>query len=79
MVPGRLRLQTGSCRMIRVTEHTIRQRYERGLLNFRNLYRPLVDEWMILDGSALPPQEVARCREDRLTVTNSGVWKQFLE
>ena len=60
-----------------IMEHTIRQRYERGLLNFHNLYRPLVDEWMFLDGSALPPQEVARCREDRLAVTDPGVWEQF--
>lgn len=60
-----------------ITGHTIRQRYERGLLNFRNLYRQLVDEWMFLDGSALPPQEVARCRGDRLAVANPSAWEQF--
>lgn len=51
---------------------TIRQRYRRGLGNFNGLYRPIVDGWLMLDGSKFPPTEVARL-EDRSEVVNAPV------
>jgi predicted ABC-type ATPase len=41
-------------------EETIRNRYARGIANFRDLYRPVVDQWSCFDGSQLPPCLVAQ-------------------
>jgi predicted ABC-type ATPase len=37
-----------------VPEATIRTRYEKGLVNFRDLYRPISDSWFFYDASSLP-------------------------
>jgi predicted ABC-type ATPase len=56
---------------------TIRNRYRRGLCNFRTLYRPVVDGWLLLDGSQFPPKEVAR-NEDSLQVTGDpNHWQEI--
>jgi predicted ABC-type ATPase len=36
-----------------VPEETIRRRYQRGLINFFKLYRPLADMWRMIDNSEL--------------------------
>jgi predicted ABC-type ATPase len=43
-----------------VPEGTIRRRYRRGLINFRELYRPLADSWVLCDNSGNGPVVVAR-------------------
>ncbi len=54
---------------------TIRQRYNGGLANFRSLYSPIVDGWLLLNGSQFPPLEVAR-QEDRLqSIRDPPLWQ----
>lgn len=36
-----------------IPDEVVRRRYERGLRNFRELYRPLASTWMIYDNSAV--------------------------
>lgn len=38
-----------------IPEDVIRRRFDMGLRNFHNLYRPLVDEWFFLDNSEDKP------------------------
>lgn len=38
-----------------VPETIIRRRYASGLLNFENLYKPIVDEWALYDNSGSEP------------------------
>ncbi len=60
-----------------IPEHTIRQRYTRGIHNFQSLYRPIVDCWSCLDGSKLPPKLLAQSLGDTLEVFDAQRWKQF--
>ena len=46
-----------------VPEKVVRRRFNRGLPNFFNLYRPLLDLWAIFDNSTDHPVMVA-CEED---------------
>lgn len=43
-----------------VPETDVRRRFAAGLRNFVRLYRPLVDDWWLYDGSRLPPALIAR-------------------
>lgn len=56
---------------------TIRKRYQRGLVNFNSLYRPVVDGWLLLDGSQFPPLEIARQEKALQTVSDPKLWKQI--
>lgn len=43
-----------------VPDDVVRQRFEKGLRNFRELYREAVDEWMLFDGLHFSPVPIAR-------------------
>lgn len=59
-----------------VPEETIRRRYEAGLRNFFELYRPLATKWMMYDNSgALPPRLIAVGRRERTsTILDDALW-----
>jgi predicted ABC-type ATPase len=42
-----------------IPDDDIRRRFSRGLDNFRNLYRDLVDAWQVFDASQWPPVLIA--------------------
>jgi predicted ABC-type ATPase len=42
-----------------VPESTIRRRFQAGLRNFENLYKPIVNEWLLYDNSDASPQLLA--------------------
>lgn len=42
-----------------VPEETVRRRYVRGRSNFRELYRPLADSWIVCDNSGDGPRPIA--------------------
>jgi predicted ABC-type ATPase len=41
-----------------VPASVVRRRFHRGLRNFEELYRPLVDHWILFDNSQLPTQRI---------------------
>jgi predicted ABC-type ATPase len=49
-----------------IPEIVVRQRYERGLTNFFNVYRPLADEWAMYDNSEDEPRLVAVGERDAI-------------
>ena len=51
-----------------VPEEVIRRRFDAGRRNFDTIYRELVDEWSLYDGSGDVPRLVARSNEDDNTV-----------
>jgi len=58
-----------------VPEETIRQRYERSLLNFFGLYLPIADQWRFYDNSFDRPALVAENFTDGLiNVTDQNTW-----
>jgi len=56
---------------------TIRRRYRLGLANFGNLYCPIVDEWILLNGSQFPPTEIARKENGVFKVLAPDDWQRF--
>lgn len=55
----------------------IRQRYARGLSNFHRLYRPIVDAWLLLDSSQVPPIEIAREELGDLAIGEPNLWQSI--
>jgi predicted ABC-type ATPase len=55
----------------------IQRRYEMGLVNFKQIYSPLVDDWSLLDGSEFHPIEIARKENDSAMVFKPGRWAEF--
>ena len=45
-----------------IPEETIRRRFDAGLRNFERIYRALVDEWALYDGTGSPPRLLAQGR-----------------
>jgi predicted ABC-type ATPase len=43
-----------------IPEPVIRRRFDAGLQNFNNVYRPLVDGWVLYDNSDSPPRPIAQ-------------------
>lgn len=55
----------------------IQRRFEKGLLNFKYLYSPLVDGWSLLNGSEYPPTEIARNENGSIVVHGPELWNEF--
>jgi predicted ABC-type ATPase len=62
-----------------VPEEIVRRRYERGLRNFFNLYRPIADSWIMLDNSDGPTPKLIAWRNvgGPLQIVKSGPWEQL--
>ncbi len=41
-----------------VPEEVIRRRFDAGWLNFQQVYKPLVNEWILYDGLGIPPRVI---------------------
>lgn len=62
-----------------IPPEVIRRRYQRGLENFWNHYRPVVDWWAVYDNEhGPPPRDVAEYRAGGLRVANPVRWALFL-
>lgn len=63
-----------------VPEATVRRRYQRGLVNFLNLYRPMADTWLCYDSSRASPRLVAHGgRAVGEQVLDRETWARILE
>jgi predicted ABC-type ATPase len=61
-----------------VPEATVRQRYQRSLWNFFELYRPLVHAWRMYDTTVTGlPELVAEGNETDVTVFLPAVWQRI--
>jgi predicted ABC-type ATPase len=58
-----------------IPEHVIRQRYDRGLANFFEVYRPLADRWLMYDNSGGQPELVATgSGESQPQIVEESTW-----
>ena len=58
----------------------VTRRYERGLVHFFELYRPLADFWLMLDNSdraRLDPIAWQQ-RKNRLVVSDDSIWSELV-
>lgn len=61
-----------------IPEATIRRRYERGRLNFINLYQLLADSWQMFDVSTFEPQTIAfGDKINHSTIVDLKLWNQI--
>ena len=60
-----------------IPKEVIRRRYRRGLLNFFQLYRDEVDNWMFIDNSEGMYLEIAQSLNGELQISNREVWSRI--
>ena len=56
----------------------IRRRFDAGLKNFFEIYRPLVDRWELWDGSSNPPQRIASSSDRKLRIDLESLYNKVL-
>ena len=59
-----------------VPEPVIRRRFESGIRNLFQLYRPRLDAWWLYDASRLPPKVVAE-EDGELQLFHSGLFEEI--
>jgi predicted ABC-type ATPase len=62
-----------------IPDADVRRRYQRGIGNFWNIYRPLVDSWIVYENSLSWPREVAFAHGGEPTIVDSNLFLQFAE
>ncbi len=62
-----------------VPEVDVRRRYERGLHNFFELYRPLATRWRVYDNSGASPSLVAAGSELGEVISQAAAWGRIRE
>ena len=60
-----------------IPEKVIRRRYENGLKNFFNIFRPIVDEWLIIENSGEPYKLIAQKKQSDEKVYIDKIWNQL--
>jgi len=57
-----------------IPEEIIRRRYEKGLIIFFNIFKPIVDEWMFIDNSGEPYEIIAEGNSFNSDIQNEITW-----
>ena len=58
-----------------VPEPVVRRRYEKGIRNLFQLYKPQVDAWWLYDASQLPPAVIAQEENGDLLINNEQLFQ----
>jgi predicted ABC-type ATPase len=62
-----------------IPENIIRRRYSSGLVNFFNLYKPVVNNWIMIDNSSGPSEVIAESSNRKEKVYKQNIWKSLME
>lgn len=57
-----------------VPSRDVRRRFARGISNFFNLYRPLLDSWMLFDNSRAKPVLIAKARNGHVEILDEKLF-----
>lgn len=57
----------------------VRRRYDRGLVNLAQLYRPLLDSWAVFDNSTEMPRLIVSEEGGVLSIHNSGLFAKLVK
>ncbi len=60
-----------------IPEKVIRRRYENGLKNFFNIFRPIVDEWLFIENSGEPYKLIAQKKQSDEKVYIDKIWNKL--
>jgi len=56
----------------------VKRRFERSLVNFFNMYRPLIDTWLLFDNSEKKPKLIAKRGNSHIDVRNNDLFQKIL-
>ncbi len=62
-----------------IPENVIRRRYQKGLFNFFNLYKPIVNNWMFINNSGDSYEIIAQGTEIVDDILNEAIWLNLKE
>jgi predicted ABC-type ATPase len=57
-----------------IPEKVIRRRYENGLRNFFDIFKSIVDDWMLIDNSGEPYELIAEKMQSEEIIYNNKIW-----
>jgi predicted ABC-type ATPase len=60
-----------------IPENIIRRRYDNGLKNFFNIFKPIVDEWMFIENSGEPYKLIAQKIQTKEIVYIDQIWNEL--
>lgn len=61
-----------------IPEKIIRRRYENGIKNFFNIFRPIINEWMFIENSGEPYKLIAQKTKLDEKVYIDKIWNQLI-
>jgi len=62
-----------------IPENVVRRRFAKGLTNFGNLYRPILDSWFIFDNSKATPKLVAFEKSGKRKILDPEVFDKIFK
>tara|TARA_R110001583_G_scaffold160789_1_gene312656 strand:+ start:893 stop:1378 length:486 start_codon:yes stop_codon:yes gene_type:complete len=60
-----------------IPEKVIRRRYENGLRNFFDIFKSIVDDWMLIDNSGEPYELIAEKTQSEEIIYNVEIWNSL--
>jgi predicted ABC-type ATPase len=60
-----------------IHENVIKRRYQRGLTNFFNLFKPIIDNWIFIDNSGDTYEIIAEGSNSNTEIANNNLWEQL--
>ena len=62
-----------------IPENVVRRRFAKGLTNFGNLYRPILDSWFIFDNSKATPKLIAFEKSGKREILDPEVFDKIFK
>lgn len=60
-----------------VPEQDVKRRFYRGINNFFNFYKPILNSWILFDNSGDTPRMIAEGEKDKLTIIDNELYKKI--
>ncbi|MBN1805836.1 MAG: hypothetical protein JW837_11340 [Sedimentisphaerales bacterium] len=57
----------------------VKRRFERSIVNFFNMYRPLLDTWLLFDNSEKEPKLIAKKDNLHIDIRNAILFQKILD
>jgi predicted ABC-type ATPase len=62
-----------------IPEGVVRRRFGKGIYNLFNIYRPLLDFWILVDNSSSVPNMIAFEKSSKMTIVNEGTFSKIMK
>jgi predicted ABC-type ATPase len=57
----------------------VRRRFNRSIYNLFNIYRPLLDSWMLFNNSGSKPIPIIKAKKNNLTIINKNLFEKIVK